>query len=48
LELVVFAQDWFQYQRIGPEADAIRLGMSFRAIGDALGFVAVTPGRDTI
>jgi len=38
LEFVVFTQDAFQYQRIGPEADTMRrLGMSFRAIGDALG-----------
>jgi len=37
-EFVVFTQDAFQYQRIGPEADTMRrLGMSFRAIADALG-----------
>jgi hypothetical protein len=33
-----FTQDTFAYQRIGPEAERLRrLGMSFRAIGDALG-----------
>ena len=38
LEFVVFTQEAFQYQRIGPEADTMRrLGMSFRAIGAALG-----------
>jgi hypothetical protein len=38
LEFVVFTRDVFQYQRIGPEADTMRrLGMTFRAIGTALG-----------
>ncbi len=34
----MFTQDAFQYQRIAPEAERMRkLGMSFRAIADALG-----------
>ena len=38
LEFVVFTQEAFQYQRIGPEARVMRrLGMSFRAIGAELG-----------
>ena len=38
MEFVVFTQEVFQYQRIGPEADTMRrLGMTFRAIGAALG-----------
>ena len=38
LEFVVFTQDPFEFQRIGPEARTMRrLGMSLRAIGAALG-----------
>ena len=38
MEFVVFTQEAFQYQRIGPEARVMRrLGMSFRAIGAELG-----------
>ena len=38
LEFVVFTQDAFQWQRIEAEAATMRrLGMSFRAIGAALG-----------
>lgn len=38
LEFVVLTQDAFQWQRIEAEASRMRrLGMSFRAIGAALG-----------
>jgi len=38
LEFVVFTQESFQWQRIEAEASRMRrLGMSFRAIGAALG-----------
>lgn len=38
LEFAVFTQDAFQWQRIAEEAATMRrLGMSFRAIGAALG-----------
>jgi len=38
LEFVIFTQDAFEFQRIGPAARVMRrLGMSLRAIGAALG-----------
>jgi hypothetical protein len=38
LEFVVFTTEPFSYQRIAPEARKLRaLGMTFRAIGHALG-----------
>src|SRR5258706_10745012 len=38
VEFVVFTRDAFAYQRVAPEAQRLRrLGMSYRAIGAALG-----------